>query len=566
VTPRPRAPRGARRQPINTYAPPEPDPLSDSRLRPLVERYASLARATLEEVGPHVFELRVPKNDRPFFDGRDRVLLAFAVGALQHSPDAEMAVVGSPFVEQLLAAIRARGTRLSAGLVPSKTGTGTDVPPPVPLRNATAGTPVVRVARHPVGRLLARVLIRAGGAVEEHLVESAFFDFATGAPLPREAAESCAVLERGDVAPATSKKHSTVNLAPARPIGDVIDLMVAHLQAQLAPRVDELRAEAVRALASELARIDAYYGAMLQDAGAKESDGIAMDDAARAVQAEHARRRLEEERRHQVHAVIHPLQLVEMEMLVQRAEWTLSTKKGQRATLAARRFGGAAGWSLSCPTCTREPSALVLCGADEIACESCAKVCTVCAEGFREEDTVECGTCERPVCEKHRAACDVGHEMHCSPHLARTNRSRRIVCKAHRAACTHEPNATFAADEVAECPVCARPSCPSHMQPCTNCGRRVCVGEWKQATSSCATCRRLEPYPTPSQIELEAAADAIGGRPPDPTKWRAARDATHLVVELSQGWMRRAVFTVRHGGRRAATVVSHSRGESRRTR
>ncbi|MFN2567536.1 MAG: hypothetical protein ABR499_21280, partial [Gemmatimonadaceae bacterium] len=103
MTSRSRAPRGTRRKPPSSYTPPDHDPLSDSRLRPLVERYASVAGAALEEVGPHVFELHVPEDDRCFFDDRDRVLLAFAVGALEQSPDAEMAVVGSPFVDQLLA-------------------------------------------------------------------------------------------------------------------------------------------------------------------------------------------------------------------------------------------------------------------------------------------------------------------------------------------------------------------------------------------------------------------------------------------------------------------------------
>jgi hypothetical protein len=661
VTPRRRAPRPpaagpratARRKPANSYTPPDHDPLSDSRLRPLVEQYASLAGATLDEVGPHVFEMHVAEEDRPFFDGRDRVLLAFAVGALEHSPDAEMAVVGSPFVEQLLAAIRARGARLSLGMVtPTSSGEDAAAPPlTVPVRNATAGKPTIRVARHPVGRLLARVLIRAGASVEEHLVESSFFDLATGAVLPPDAAEICAALEQGRAAVAEPE----AKLAPSRPVGETVRLMVADLQTRLAPRVDQLRAEAVRALASELERIDAYYHEMLESVGAKESDGVAMADAGRAIQAEHARRRLEEERRHQVHAVVHPLQMVEMEMLVQRAEWTLSTSKGRRATLVAwRHLSGDAEWSLSCPTCARAPSALIVCRGDEIACESCAHDCSVCREGFRagdgtsachvdgapacaeharscsscgrdhcsahegecaegahrtcssclapcaqcgrevcashavgnrrlcsqcvvycegrrsepvgRDEAVECATCQRFVCEKHQATCDIDGKVHCSSHLARTDQSRRLVCEAHRFCCAHEADAVFAADEVTACPVCERKACPPHVQECTSCGRRVCVGEWDSATSHCATCRQLAPYASPSATELAAAADAAEGRAPDPKKWRAARDATHLVVEMSRGWMRRIVFTVRHGERRAASVMSHSRSGSKRTR
>jgi hypothetical protein len=455
-----------------------------------------------------------------------------------------------------------------------------------------------------------------------------------------------------------------VEVTPARPVAELVELMVADLQASLAPRVDRLRADGARALASELSRIDAYYQSMLEDVGAKESDGVAMAAAGRAIQAEHARRRLEEERRHQVHALVHPLQMVEAELLVQQAEWILSTETGRRATLTAARFvsGPAAQWSLACPTCAREPAALVICRDDRIGCESCTRECSVCGDGFlakgetatchvdaapmcadharscsacgrrhctahaghcaeeahpacvsclapcdhcgREvcathaatstaeapkgsrrlcsqcvvhcegrrsepvgrDESVDCATCDRFVCERHQATCAVDGEVHCSAHLTRTDHSRRLVCEADRSSCVHEPDAVFAADEVGTCPVCARSACPAHVQECTNCGRRVCVGDWEAATSRCATCRQLAPYPAPSPAELAAAADAAAGQPPDAKKWRAARDATHVVIEMSQGWRRRTVFTARHGEVRAETAMSHSRSGSKRTR
>jgi hypothetical protein len=170
------------------------------------------------------------------------------------------------------------------------------------------------------------------------------------------------------------------------------------------------------------------------------------------------------------------------------------------------------------------------------------------------------------VCETHQATCDVDGKVHCSAHLTRTDQSRRLVCEADRSACAHEPDAVFAADEVAVCPVCRRHACPAHERECASCGRRVCVGDWDPAAAACATCRRLEPYPSPSAAELAAAADAAEGRAPEPRKWRAARDATHLVVEMSRGWKRRIVFTVREGQPRAETVMSHARGGSKRRR
>jgi hypothetical protein len=665
VTPPSRARRGARRKPLNTFAPPEHDPLSDSRLRPLVERYASLSGATLHEFGPHLVELRVPETDRSFFDGRERVLVAFAVAALDHSPESEMAVIGSPFVEQLLAAIRARGARLFLGMATTSTSADDAMPPlAIPLKNGTAGTPTVRVARHPVGRLLARVLIRAGASVEEHLTEGSFFDLATGAPLPKDVAESCVAAERATPAPKTKspKTEPTAALAPARPISDLVELMVADLRARLSPRVDQLRAEAEHALGSEVTRIDRYYRSLLEDIRTREGDAITIADAGRAVEAEHARRRLEEERRHQVRAVVHPLQIVEMKMIVQRATWAISTANGRRAELAAQRYlNGPGAWSVNCPTCAREPSALLICRGGELACDSCASECSVCGEGFRpgqgpaachvdgasvclddartcsscerqhctahegqcaegshaacasclalcahcgrtvcashavtsvddapmgsrrlcalcvvhcegrrsepvgRDEAIACATCDRFVCEKHQATCDLDGKVHCSTHLARTDQSGRLVCEADRSTCAHEPDSIFAADEVSACPVCARSACGAHMQECTNCGRRVCVGDWEQATSRCATCRQLVPYPTPSAAEVAAAAEANEGRAPEPKKWRAARDATHLIAEMSQGWRRRVVISLRHGESRAEIVMSHTaRGSQRK--
>jgi len=43
--------------------------------------------------------------------------VAFSLAALERAPDAEIAVLGSPFVSQLIEAIRTRAARLSLGLI-----------------------------------------------------------------------------------------------------------------------------------------------------------------------------------------------------------------------------------------------------------------------------------------------------------------------------------------------------------------------------------------------------------------------------------------------------------------
>jgi hypothetical protein len=297
--------------------------------------------------------------------------VAFAVPALEHSPDAEMAVVGSPFVERLLAAVRTRGGRYVHGPVPTSIAPEAAASLGVSVRSGRAGRPALAMARHPVGQLLARVVIRAGATVEEHLVDGGVFDLATGAPLPRYAAEHALVVLRSAQRARPAKAVAGVRAVSPRPMADLMDVMMADLRARLASRVEELRRDAERALATELIRIDGYYRSMIEDAGGRGTEEAAAE-ATRAIEVEHARRRLEEERRHQVRAAVHPLQMIEMEMIIQRAEWPLSTEDGRQATVAARRFlHGAAHWSLVCPTCARPPAELVVLPDGQVACGEC---------------------------------------------------------------------------------------------------------------------------------------------------------------------------------------------------
>jgi hypothetical protein len=60
------------------------------------------------------------------------------------------------------------------------------------------------------------------------------------------------------------------------------------------------------------------------------------------------------------------------------------------------------------------------------------------------------------------------------------------------------------------------------------------------------------------------AAEAVLGDGGRPKSWKAARDATHRIVELEMGWTRRIVFAVRHGSERAEGVMRHSLLGSRR--
>ena len=84
------------------------EPLVDTRIRPLLARYASLAGAELVDVSDAVVELRLPNAEQRWFRNRSRLRIAFTLDGLEREPEAEIAVVGSELVNQLLAAIRSR--------------------------------------------------------------------------------------------------------------------------------------------------------------------------------------------------------------------------------------------------------------------------------------------------------------------------------------------------------------------------------------------------------------------------------------------------------------------------
>jgi len=107
------------------------------------------------------------------------------------------------------------------------------------------------------------------------------------------------------------------------------------------------------------------------------------------------------------------------------------------------------------------------------------------------------------------------------------------------------------------CPVCGKGTCIEHRAVCSHCGRQVCMADLQQESGHCATCAQLATTPEPP-LEAVTAARVVTGRAPRSSRWRVARDRTHLVVELDLGFRRKAVVTMRHGGDAPESVVQHS--------
>src|SRR6266545_4955783 len=192
-------------------------------------------------------------------------------------------------------------------------------------------------------------------------------------------------------------------------------------------------------------------------------------------------------RRHQVMAIVHPLQLSDAQVLMQRAEWEIRSKRGVRARFAAQRpIAGSATWILACPQCGRPPAELVVCVHEDgeegrgkgdgehrrghCMCEACSVHCSVCAADFcAEHGIAHCRVDEQPACEQHARMCPSCRMTHCT---------------AHEGVCTGEEG--------------EHPACSACLEACGSCGRIVCNTHAEQSRADapkgsrrlCAACLR----------------------------------------------------------------------------
>jgi len=344
-------------------------------------------------------------------------------------------------------------------------------------------------------------VLRAGAVVEETVIESAVIDLATGARADEQVTAQFAELEAQRITAADPGDVPDAIPVSARPPAEMLQLLLGDLRAQSAVRVAARQAGAEQGVAVELERLDRYFASVLAD----KTD----PDDVRTITALHERRRAEEERRHQVMAIVHPLQLSDAQVLMQRVEWEIRSTRGVRARFAAQRpIAGSATWILACPTCGRPPAELVVCvheeGEDQrghCACETCATRCSVCAADFcADHGIASCRVDEQPACEQHARLCPSCRMVHCTAHegvcadgehpacsacLEACGSCGRIVCNAHAeqsradapkgsrrlcAAClryceggTNEP---VGVDEVAQCASCGRSVCTAHQAVC----------------------------------------------------------------------------------------------------
>src|SRR5213078_4997943 len=88
---------------------------------------------------------------------------------------------------------------------------------PIPVRDGGAKPGATRLAVHPVGRLAARVVLRAGAGVEEAVVETDVYDLSAGAPAGADVAAAFRELEAGRLAPADPAAVTAAPVAAREP-------------------------------------------------------------------------------------------------------------------------------------------------------------------------------------------------------------------------------------------------------------------------------------------------------------------------------------------------------------
>jgi hypothetical protein len=212
---------------------------------------------------------------------------------------------------------------------------------------------------------------------------------------------------------------------------------------------------------------------------------------------------------------VHPLQLIEATVLIERAEWQVASN-GHKAAFSAHR--SLSDWIIVCPHCGRPPATLVVCRHDHGACDACVSRCSVCAEDFCADHGVsQCRVDEQPVCEEHARVCQSCRMAHCSTHegscaegdhaactacLAACGSCGRVVCNRHaeqaradapkgsRRLCTacvrqcEGGNETVGLDEVTQCATCEKPVCSTHQAVCAIDGQVHCSKHLRHTDAS----------------------------------------------------------------------------------
>lgn len=486
----------------------------DPRPRQLLERYASLIGALLMDVAEDLVEFEVPVAELRFWAPAKVVRIALVPEALEEDPNSELLGIGSPVFDRLIAAVRNRGFLHIRGLIPPSEDSSPEAARlPVSVEGASVAEGRSELTLLPLGRLLARVSVRAGSRLEERIVESPAVNLSTGALLPPQ---FTTILDGSGV---VGTPPGGVGISARRPAGELLQILFSQLEGTLANEIGRLREDSERARNAEVERLERYYGAMLAEV---EPDDDPEEVMARklAIDSELKRRRDEETDRSRVRVTVHPLQLTEWQILAQTTKWQLVTDQGLSVPLEATRLlTGETAWRLNCPACGAEPESVRVCKAGHASCSSCSQRCGVCGEtSCRAHGLALCAAEGHAVCAEHARICNSCGAAHCSVHSGRCAATDHEMCPSCVVACAHcgkglcqahasqsNPSAPRGArwlcpgctvlcegganevvgvDEVVRCTSCERHICETHQVTCAVDGQTHCSRHLRRSDRS----------------------------------------------------------------------------------
>lgn len=453
-----------------------------SEVLDLLKAYVAVAGGSIEAPEPGLIRF-TPAPDESRWFGQAARLLAVDIEQMDVHPEAEMAVMGSGFSDDLLNAIRSRGARVDRGfLAPSRPPDSGAAIGGVRVRRGHVAGANLLTAWLPVGRLHVAVSVRTGYEVDDHLVSTGLFHLGTGAPLPGEIEDVEHLPDPGEY-----------EVAPIPALEGALPAMLDDIERALTSKVEAARTEAERRLTEELARLDWYYGRLIAEEQ-RRANGPDMD-AVRSYEADRERRRAEEIARNSASAELRPVQVEVHHVLAQRRRLVLEDQGTRAAVDGHRLLVGDGGWAMPCPSCGSEtPEHWAVCSDGHAVCSDCSTACTICGstscgrhgggrcqagDHFVCHDHAEtCFGCGGTHCSEHTGLCEQGHHEACTGCLTECEACGSSVCQRHMRQTVGRP----AAPSRTLCPGCVR-TCrgqaaevlgPDQVTSCATCGQDVC--------------------------------------------------------------------------------------------
>jgi hypothetical protein len=406
--------------------------------------------------------------------------------AVAEAAKAELCVVGSDLLDQILADASGRGFHCVARV----DAEGDHPPADVLAANLTFPNAHATVL-----------------AAERGVVPYELFNFR----VTLETDEKVELVRSVLVNAETLQEHTAADLfleesltLPEEPIVAGADLTAAYRAACLAlersvqPDVAAIKEKAKALLAEELQRIEAFYDTTIQELYASRKQ--APLEAERVFRAERDRRIEEARRKHALAArvrlvnartILIPTTVLRVRIANPRASREIGVEYDAVNLEVARP---------ACEACGAPAEAVFLCSRGHLACDACRRGCSFCDEivcmKCAPEALAVCATCVKPACPDHAFLDEIGRKTYCGDHIH-------------------------------ACAICSRMVGPSYVRACGLCTQSYCAA-CVEADGRCTTCRTLAAVPA-AHADVARLTSAKGA-PKGISRWLRGQNGRYAVL------------------------------------